>query len=67
MQIGNGLEAKFWDDRWLDGQFFFFSANARSSGYSLRRGKMIPFIGKPDRKTVSELALQLFACISKRR
>jgi hypothetical protein len=28
----------------------FFSANARSSGYSLRRGKMIWFIGKPDRK-----------------
>jgi hypothetical protein len=28
----------------------FFSANAGSSGYSLRRGKMIWFIGKPDRK-----------------
>jgi hypothetical protein len=28
----------------------FFSTNARSSGYSLRRGKMIRFIGKPDRK-----------------
>jgi hypothetical protein len=25
---------------------FFFNANARSSGYSLRRGKMIQFIGK---------------------
>jgi hypothetical protein len=29
---------------------YFFSANARSSGYSLRRGKMIRFIGKPDQK-----------------
>jgi hypothetical protein len=24
---------------------FFFGANAKSSGYSLRRGKMIQFIG----------------------
>jgi hypothetical protein len=30
----------------------FFSANARSSGFSLRRGKMIQFIGKSDRKTI---------------
>jgi hypothetical protein len=29
---------------------YFFSANARSSGYSLKRGKMIRFIGKADQK-----------------
>jgi hypothetical protein len=28
----------------------FLAQNARSSGYSLRRGKMIRFIGKPDQK-----------------
>jgi hypothetical protein len=37
----NGLYVQF---------YYFFSANARSSGYSLRRGKMIQFIGKLDRK-----------------
>jgi hypothetical protein len=38
-QDGAGSEAALGRSYWLDGEFFFFSANGRSAAYSLRLGE----------------------------